>query len=786
MTSHPKPHCHLFIVLCLFLLPISSNGAETFSISGTVIDPAGNPVPDATLSLYRDTGVVQRTRTRLDGGFAFAPLQRGTYALECFKEGFQKLSRRIVLHDTFPTLRLPLELAGLHQDVVVIASQLPELPSETSKAVSVISRDELERRDVTGLTDALHQIPSLQIQQLGGPGALASYRFRGLRSEDTAILWDGFRLRDVTSDKSSASPFLSDLLVTDAERIEVLYGAGSALYGTNSVGGTINVIPQEPLRPLGGSLSFQGGSLGLLQGNGGFSGYTADRRFAYTVHADHVNYTRGADEHDTYRNNGGTARATYQLNAQARLTLRFGFTDSFLFLNESPFPAPGLPALPPGQFVRQAIPFPQPGATFYSQLDDPDNHQRNRLLSGAARLDHEVNEKWTYALGYQSLRTRRRFDEGPGTSPQAQQFGLLEFPGTDRYQGALEELFWRSSFVPSPINSTHGSLYFERDSLDQTVFGLRTEAVQRSLALHLVNQTRLLEGRFQFQAAFQAQWYGLDPPRFNDATNNPYGSVANLDIPATYNGDASLAYFLTKLGTKLRLHVGNGYRSPSLFERFGGGGLSAFRSYFGNPELHPERSTFLDGGFDQLLLRDYLRVSGTYFYSHLQTIIVDPFSPINPTLRYLNLKGGNARGLELSVSFRPASNLDFSGSYTYVNFDQPSPTLAGETRALGLANHQATFQMNLRPSRKMHWNLRVLAVSDHDFPVFSPTTFRSEAYRFGGYARLDWTGTYILSQSGKSRLQWLMNVDNLLNRKYYYGGFLAPKATVRTGIRWDF
>lgn len=789
MSSAPKVFGRLAALFCLLLFPLFLKAASDLSLSGTVTDATGSVIRNATVSLYSSTALLHRTETAADGSFAFLHLAPGTYVVECFREGFQKRSLRIVLNDRSETLPLVLSVAGLHQQVLVIASQLPELPGEISKAVSVVSAEELADRDVVSLNDALRQIPSLQIQQLGGPGTLARYRFRGLRPEDSAILLDGFRFHDPSDIKGSASPLLSDLVTTTAERIEVLEGAGSALYGSNSIGGTIQVVSRQPTRPLSGAASWEGGSLGLLRGSAELGGQTLNQRLSYLVHSDHVNYTRGMDDQDTYRLNSEKAQGAYKLRSGARLFLRFEWGDSFLFLNESPSP---LPDLPPALTVRSAIPFPNRGATFYPQFDDPDNHQRNRFFSGAARFDHQFNRHWAYAAGLQALRTRRRFDDGPAVSPLAQQLGFEEGPTTIRqsYEGANEEAFWRNTIQIGSANVAHVGFEFHREALDQNAFGLTTAAAQRSYALALANQTRLREGRFHLQVAFQGQWYGLDNPRFSDTAGNPFTSIGNFDIPAAYTGDVSLAYFIAASNTKIRFHAGNGYRAPSLFERFGSGGSGAFRFYFGNPQLRPERSTFLDGGFDQFLLRDRLQVSGTYFYTHLQTIVdfgSTPGDPFGRSFGYINLRGGNARGVEISFHSRPASLLSFSASYTFTNSEQPSPTLAGTTRVLGVSNHQFTAAANLKPQRRITLNLLATGMSDYDFPLFG-LVFRipSQVYRFPGYLRMDLTATYLLHQGEKSKVRLQMCVDNLLDREYYQAGFRAPKATIRSGIHFDF
>ncbi|MBI4458841.1 MAG: TonB-dependent receptor [Acidobacteria bacterium] len=801
------PACFLSY-LCLFLLLARVASAEMPSLSGTVLDQSSRPIPAVAVRLYANTTAINQTQTAANGRFEFLSLVPGTYILECRKEGFQSLSRRFTLEDSPQSASLTLQISGLNQRVVVIASELPEIESEISKSVSLISREELTDRAVVTLSEVLRQIPSLQVHQLGGPGTLASYRFRGLRPEDTAVLLDGFRFLDSSDNKNSARPLLADLLVTDAERIEVLRGASSALYGTNAIGGTVNVVSRQPSEPLAGDLNFEGGSLGLLRGGAGISGQDEGQRFTYSVRADHTNYLRGLDGRDAYRNNAGSFRSTYDRSLQTHLFASFQFADTSSLLNESPSPLPGLPPLPPKEPLRKAVAYPRPGANFYPQFDDPDFQQRNRFFRSAVRLDQTVNRFWDYSLGYQGLITRRRYEDGPGVASLARELGFQEPTALSResYQGTASEVFWRNSFRFTSVNSTHVAVDFDRASLDQTAFGLSMGAAQRSVALQVQNQTRLLDGRWHWQIALRAQRYGLDSPRFSDSTDNPYSSLADLQVPATYSGDIATAYFFPNSGTKVRLHAGNGYRSPSLYERFGGDSFGGFRSYYGDPGLRAERAVFVDAGLDQFALRDQLQVSGTYFYTHLQTIIAfGPTPPNDPFHRfygYINpcrpqqtntgaeckpVAGGNARGFELSLSFRPASFLDLNSSYTFTNSDQPSPTSAGMTKVLGLSDHQFVSGVNIRPARRLNLNFQALAVSEHDFPVFGLLfTIPPQTYRFQGYTLIDLTASYLLWERERSRLRVVFRGENLLNQEYFQEGFLAPRATARAGIHFDF
>ena len=93
----------------------------------------------------------------------------------------------------------------------------------------------------------------------------------------------------------------------------------------------------------------------------------------------------------------------------------------------------------------------------------------------------------------------------------------------------------------------------------------------------------------------------------------------------------------------------------------------------------------------------------------------------------------------------------------------------------------------MNPTRRINLQVQTYAVSDHDFPLFGVLfPFPFGTFRFPGYIRADLSGSYLLREVEHSRLRLLTRVDNLLNREYYNGGFVAPKATFRTGLRWEF
>src|SRR6267378_1559407 len=279
------------------------------------------------------------------------------------------------------------------------------------------------------------------------------------------------------------------------------------------------------------------------------------------------------------------------------------------------------------------------------------------------------------------------------------------------------------------------------------------------------------------------------------ATVTLYARERTFSLSTAYTGDGSVAYMFRSSGTKLRAHVGNGYRAPSLFERFGTFfdrffGLGAF----GDPRLKPDRSIAFDAGIDQTLYKNRLRASATYFYTELQKVIIFDFSglidpatdPFGRFGGYVNANGGIARGVELSVTATPVRTLNISVAYTLTKSLQRRPQLAGVLRSLGIPDHQFSLVATQRFGRRVLVNFDLAASSDYLAPIFNPITFSSRAYRFRGLAKADLGGSYTLPFGESRSLRFFAYVDNLFDREYFEGGFRTPGRTARAGASFSF
>ena len=220
--------------------------ADAVGLTGRVTDGHGGAVAAAEVRVRREDGSVsRRTASDAAGAFTIAALPAGDYVVEVEKAGFRADVALVSVAGVTVTHDVELGAAGVRESVVVTATGLPQSTLETSKAVSVIDSDEMAARNTVALSDAVRLTPGIQVRDAGGPGQIGSVRIRGLRSDGAAVLVDGLRLRDAASTQGDVTAFFSNLGMVDVDRVEVLRGSASSLYGTN-----LSLIHiSEPTRP---------------------------------------------------------------------------------------------------------------------------------------------------------------------------------------------------------------------------------------------------------------------------------------------------------------------------------------------------------------------------------------------------------------------------------------------------------------------------------------------------------------------------------------------------------
>lgn len=784
----------VLVVVCAGAGPVPAQTAR--SLTGRITDAQGAAVPGAVVALYaRETNARTTAVTDATGSYGFERLLPGDYVIEVSANGFGKASRTTrVERESAATLDINLDAAGPTETILVTAAGTAQTVDEVSKAVTVVSAQEIDRRDENSISDALRTVPGLRIQQLGGPGTLARIQARGLRDSDTAVLVDGLRLRDAAGTQGDASSFIQELFVVNPDRVEVLRGSGSSLYGSNAIGGAVNIISDQGGAPTHGQVQFEGGQLGLFRGRGQIAGGFDQNRFVYSGGLNLIKVAH-PNNGDGNRNFSGQGFVQYNFTPGIRLSGRIFGNDAYLQQTDSPFAPPAGVVLPPTGSIVQAVALPldqqrrleakqsiTPGnANFVPNLIDPDNRRDSNFLSLAVALNQRVNESLSYRASYQRLNTNRKFSDGV--------LGVRFEPAFNTFsdfKGRIDTFNLQADAALGQHNLLTGGYEFEReqhigDNLDENPnltlrINAGTHVTQRSNTFFVQNQFRALENRFQATAAFRVQSFSVDPPAFFGGTSVYLGK--QFAAPkAAVTGDGAVSYFFNSSGTKLRAHVGSGYRAPSAFERLGSTFFNGVFSPFGDPSLRPERSVAVDGGIDQRLAKDRVLLSATYFYTRLQEVILfdstgflkPATDPFGRSSGYRNTGGGLARGMELSANTKATKTLDLTVSYTLTNaVNRVASSVVGFLRTFTQPRRTFTFTASQRIGRRTDIVFDMFAYGSYYAP------FSGRAFKFSGPVKADLGASYTLPLNDKFSLRIIGKVDNLFDREYFENGFRTP------------
>lgn len=792
---------HVFHLLVLSLAGhLAAQSLTTFT--GSVQDSSGAPVDGAFVSLYSNAGTapVAALRTGSSGRFSTS-VPEGRYVLQARAPGFRQVIQVVEAAAGRPDISVVLDVDGVRQSVFVTAEASPQTIDEISKSTSLLDRTEIMERNEYSIAESLRTMPGIQIRNLGGPGQQTTLRARGLRSDAAAVLIDGFRFRDTATTQGDASSFFQALNIVNPGRIEVLHGSGSSLYGTNAVGGVVNVVTDPGGGSLHGDAQVEGGALGMLRGRTSAGGSALQNRLLYSGGLLHLNVMSGVDGNDRARSSGAQGFLRYALRPSLFATVRYWGSDDFVQPNASPT-ASGLPAANiPNTTIVHAI----PNVTFIPSRDDPDNRRASRFHSAAFSLQQAPSARLNWQASYHRVMTDRTFQNGPaGPGFQPLTSNISGF------NGSIDTADGRVTVRPTPWYALTAGYEFERESFlnsdDNREFGpsrvaTRTTVGQDAHAGYVQNQFMLFDRRLQISVSGRSQTFRLRRPQFvTTGVANNYDTVLQKAPPRALTGDVAVSYFLPSAGLKLRAHGGNSYRAPALYERYGSGfyydtfSNAVVFSPYGDPRLAPDRYNSFDAGIDQYLLRDKVRFSGTYFYTRMVQLIAfdSAASVVNPAtdpfLRfggYFNGSGGMSRGVELETQVQPRRGTMLRGTYTHTNVDNDRDLqVRGFFTGFTVPAHTFTFTANQQLGRRTSFNFDLYRASEYFNPLSAAG--RARAYRYPGITKADFVISRQLNRSENRPLFLYVKVDNFLNQEYFENGFRSPRATWVTGLRVSF
>jgi vitamin B12 transporter len=507
------------------------------------------------------------------------------------------------------------------EPVVVTATKTETPASQLGAAVTVITGEEIDTRRYPTVDEALRMVPGVEIRRSGSFGKTTSISIRGTNPNQVQVLIDGVRVKSTTTGQAELSDLSPDLI----DRIEVIRGPQSTLYGADAIGGVVNIITRRGQGPPTAWVTQEVGNYDTLRSTAGVSGSL--KIFDYALGLSHFE-SNGQFKNDGVNQDSLNLRLGLSLPGQTTVSLATRWNQTNVGL---PFEFVGTP--------NPVVP----------TIFDPNTRQES--------------ETWTVSLGVQTrpvpwwgseFRLGRFWNKTAFIDPP-DPFGCLpvtfgppcDFPGT--FETERREVEWLNHFhIGKWSTSTFGIEYRHE-----------TANVQGTSAFDPIAET--VSGLFQQQFQFFDRLFMSAGVRVED--NSVFGDSV------TERG--SLAYQIKEWGTRIRGGAGSGFRAPTFNDLF-------FPS-FASPDLVPEKSFSYDFGVDQNFWANRVRLGLTYFQTKYTNLIVCcELLPVFPFVAQTNVGRARSAGIEFTSEVDLLDNLTASVNYTYTDTenlltDRPLP-----------------------------------------------------------------------------------------------------------------
>jgi vitamin B12 transporter len=638
---------------------------------------------------------------------------------------------------------------GSGQAVVVSPTTIPTPSSETASSVSVITSVDIETRQLRTVPDALATVPGLNVVQTGGPGGLTSVFMRGTNSNHVKVLIDGIDVSDPSS--ANAAFDFGQLLTGDIERIEVLRGPQSGLYGSDAIGGVISITTKQGSGPPKVTASFEGGSFGTTREQLGLSG--SQDGFNYAFNFQHFQSASvpvtpldllapGEQRNNDFYDNktysmklGKTLSDTVAVNVVARYTdsqLRSTGEDCVNFPQMSPVPC-------------------APEVLQSTQTD----HQ----FFGRAELVLTPTNDFKNYLGINYTNEYTWFN-----NPNA-------------------DTGFTSPLVAPPSTTIGTRVKFDDRSEIQLAPGQLL-----LVGLEHQNETLRTDSTDSLDANFNATYFTTNAQRYDDAAwlqsqnqiTKQFSLVSNIrfdnysDFGEHTTWRVAPVFVVPGTDTKLKATYGTGFKAPSLFDLY----VNFPPDFVGNPNLKPEESKGWDAGFEQPIAGGRFNFGATYFHNDVTNLISTGVVPstVNssvPVFTNVNIDSASISGVESFAAWKVTNSLNLRLDYTW-------------TEAIDNSTDQ---QLLRRPKNKgsvtADWKATDrLTLSSTVLYVGSWTDIDRSGFLTGLRASPFTTVNLAANYAASDNVSYFMRVDNLLNKQYEDPiGFLRPGIGIYGGIR---
>ncbi len=581
-------------------------------------------------------------------------------------------------------------------EVVVVANRVPVAASQVASSLTVIDQEQLESKENTTVTDALRGVPGLDVVQSGGRGGNAAVFMRGANSEHTLVLIDGVEANNPINPARSYN--FGNLTLENVEKVEVLRGPQSTLYGSDALGGVISITTKRGTKAPNSYLSFLGGSYSTFEEQAGINGLKDKLDYSLAVaraDSDGISSAKadlGNSEHDRYSDNSFSGKFGYESDKDFQSLLSFRYLDAKSDLDSMG----GIGG------------------------DDPNRKLKDQELF--VRGEEHVS---FFAGQLKSV---------AGISYMNQSFDDNDDPDALHMLDLLRSNYDGSNLKFDLQNSV--------DAFENLKFliGLETEEEKASSNYHSESMFGPFDSDFAEREARSSGYYGEARASAFDRLYSSFG--VRVDEHEKFGSEVTYrlapALLFKETGTKLSSTVGTGFKAPSLFQLY---------SQYGREDLNPEESLGGDAGIEQKLLDGILTVGATYFWNRFDNLIT--FDP--NTFLFDNISKAETHGAEISAQVQASESLSFGTSFTALRTEDRNT----HQELLRRPKTKLGFDCLYRIGEKGRVNLGVVFTGsriDNDF-----SSFPASRVSLKGYTLINAAASYEVMKN----VDLILRVDNI-------------------------
>ncbi|ULQ56300.1 TonB-dependent receptor [Flavihumibacter rivuli] len=618
------------------------------------------------------------------------------------------------------------------ETVVVTANKIPQKQNTTGKVLTVIDRNTLERNSGRTLAQLLNEQSGVIVNGSQNPlGTNQTIYLRGSSAANTLILVDGM---PVTDGSGSTNEFdINHFNIDQIERVEILKGAQSTLYGSDAVAGVINIITRKSFNDNPGVFrgSLAAGSFGTIKGNmginGGFGSWSYDLNYSRT-HSDGFSAAQDASGNKGFDRDGfdqGMFNGSIRYQATKNWTIR-------AYSQMGHYKAD----------IDDA-----------ALQDDKNNTIRNsNKLFGLQTFHQWAKGSFTFNTNYNQL--ERKYDD-PVNDPAGPN-DYDPFNGTYKGQSFFAEAYVNLK-LREKLSLLAGADYRWNSADINTLYGsLGSDSLVSSMLSTYASLS------LQNTQGFGAELGG----RFTQ--HKDFGDVATFSFNPYYNINKTFRVFAS---------YGTAFRAPSVYQ---------LASEYGNRNLEPERSKQWEAGLQVSTNKPSGTLSISYFDRQVKDVII--FAPIaNPPYgQYRNADDQHDRGLELEGSWQLTNKFTVKANYTYVDGKITTNASGKDTSFFNLyrrprnsANLNAAYQF----SPKFYVSLGFRWVDERQDLYFNPDNFATEKKTLDAYYNVDAYASY---QMGR-RWKLFADLRNITDRQYFdLYGYNSRRFNFMTGVQFNW